>query len=121
MLRTISLACAIAFLPVKSVLAQAAFWAEKPVQCGSLEGALNITLEKGMVPVLGGMGWANSANYEQPIPVKIGLYLNPESQEFAVLEIDIDMEEACIVAYGEGVQVTQAGINNFLYGDVTAN
>lgn len=120
MLRMVTLACAIAFLPVKSVVAQA-FWAEKPVQCGTLESALNITLEKEMVPILAGMGWANSANYADPIPVKIGLYLNPESQEFAVLEIDVDMEEACIVAYGEGVQATQTGINNFLYGDMTAN
>ena len=121
MLRIVALACAIAFLPVKSVLAKGASWAEKPVQCGTLEGALNITLEKGMVPILAGMGWSNSVNFPEPFPVKIGLYFNPETQEFAVLEIDIDMEEACIVAYGEGVQATQAGINNFLYSDVTAN
>ena len=121
MLRIVALACAIAFLPVKSVLAQDTFWAAKPVQCGPLEGALNITLEKGMVPVLAGMGWANSANYEEPIPVKIGLYLNPESQEFAILEIEVDMEIVCIVGYGEGVQASQEGINNFLYGDITAN
>ncbi len=117
MLRILTLACAIAFLPVKSVLAQQAFWAQKPVQCGPLEGALNITLEKGMVPILAGKGWANSANYEDPIPVKVGLYLNPISQEFAVLEIDVDMEEACIVAYGEGIEASAEGINNFLYSN----
>ena len=121
MLRIAALACAIAFLPVKSVLAQEVFWAEKPVQCGPLTDALNKTLEQGMVPVLAGMGWSNSINYPEPFPVKVGLYLNPNSQEFVVLEIDVDMEEACIVAYGEGVQATQEGINNFLYGDMTAN
>ena len=121
MLRVLITACAIAFLPVKTVVAQEAFWGAKPVQCGPVESALNIAMDKELIPVFSGMGWANSANAEQSIPVKVGLYMNVQTQEFAVIEYSVDMSEACIVAYGEGIQFTEEDINNFLMGVLTPN
>ena len=109
MLKYFSLACAIAFLSVKSVVAQAqeATWVAKPVQCDTQEGVQKVMEDKGLL-ILGGMqGYTNSANYAEPIPVYVFLGVNPETKEWVIVETGVPADETCIIGYGPNLTIDE--------------
>ena len=113
-------AAAIAFLggliTGKSVLAQEneVFWAGKPVQCGPSETAFQTAEQEGLKPAFLGYGYSNSVNYEEPLPVLLALYLNPNSGRFVIIEINADGKESCIIGQGDDTEFNPANINSII-------
>ena len=98
-------AAAIAFLgglvTGKSVLAQEeAQWVAKPVQCGTLDAVATITKSKGLSLTFAGNGFSNSVNFDEPIQVYVFLGINPDTNEWAVTEIDAQGDRGCVIGYG---------------------
>jgi hypothetical protein len=90
---------AIAFLGgsvASSVLAQEqGQWVAKPVQCGTLD-----EVAKGLQLTFAGNGSSNSVNFDEPIKVYVFLGINPETNEWAVTEIDTQGDRGCVIGYG---------------------
>jgi len=113
-------AAAIAFLggliTGKSVLAQESevFWAAKPIQCGPSETAFQTAEQEGLKPAFLGYGYSNSVNYDEPIPVLLALYLDPNGGKFVIMEIAADGEEGCIIGQGDGTDFNPANINSII-------
>jgi len=98
-------AAAIAFLgglvTGKSVLAQeTGQWVAKPVQCGTLDEVATITKSKGLSLTFAGNGFSNSVNFDEPIQVYVFLGINPDTNEWAVTEVDAQGDRGCIIGYG---------------------
>ena len=98
-------AAAIAFLgglvTGKSVLAQeTGQWVAKPVQCGTLDEVATITKSKGLALTFAGNGFSNSVNFDEPIQVYVFLGINPETNEWAVTEVDAQGDRGCVIGYG---------------------
>ena len=98
-------AAAIAFLgglvTGKSVLAQEqGQWVSKPVQCGTLDEVATITKSKGLSLTFAGNGFSNSVNFDEPIQVYVFLGINPETNEWAVTEVDAQGDRGCVIGYG---------------------
>ena len=98
-------AAAIAFLgglvTGKSVLAQeTGQWVAKPVQCGTLDEVATITKSKGLSLTFAGNGFSNSVNFDEPIQVYVFLGINPETNEWAVTEVDAQGDRGCVIGYG---------------------
>ena len=95
---------AIAFLGgsvANSVLAQeTGQWVAKPVQCGTLDEVATITKSKGLSLTFAGNGFSNSVNFDEPIQVYVFLGINPETNEWAVTEIDAQGDRGCVIGYG---------------------
>ena len=112
-------ATAIAFLgsviTVKSVLAQEdTFWAAKPIQCGPSESAFQAAEQGGLKPAFLGYGYSNSVNYDEPIPVLLALYLNPNEGKFIIMEIASDGAESCIIGQGDDTDFDPSNINSII-------
>jgi hypothetical protein len=95
---------AIAFLGgsvASSVLAQeTGQWVAKPVQCGTLDEVATITKSKGLSLTFAGNGFSNSVNFDEPIQVYVFLGINPETNEWAVTEVDAQGDRGCVIGYG---------------------
>jgi len=95
---------AIAFLGgsvASSVLAQeTGQWVSKPVQCGTLDEVATITKSKGLSLTFAGNGFSNSVNFDEPIQVYVFLGINPDTNEWAVTEIDAQGDRGCVIGYG---------------------
>jgi len=97
---------AIAFLGgsvASSVLAQEEAqgqWVAKPVQCGSIEEVADITKSKGLSLTFAGNGFSNSVNFDEPIQVYVFLGINPDTNEWAVTEVDTQGDRGCVIGYG---------------------
>jgi len=85
----------------QSVLAQEeAQWVAKPVQCGTLDEVATITKSKGLALTFAGNGFSNSVNFDEPIKVYVFLGINPDTNEWAVTEIDAQGDRGCVIGYG---------------------
>ena len=100
-------AAAIAFLgglvTGKSFLAQeqeSGKWVAKPVQCGTVDEVATITKSKGLQLTFAGEGKSNSVNFDEPIKVYVFLGINPETNEWAITEIDSQGDAGCVIGYG---------------------
>jgi hypothetical protein len=97
-------AAAIAFLGgsvASSVLAQEqGQWVAKPVQCGTLDEVATITKSKGLSLTFAGNGSSNSVNFDEPIQVYVFLGINPDTNEWAITEIDAQGDRGCVIGYG---------------------
>ena len=95
---------AIAFLGgsvASSVLAQEqGQWVAKPVQCGTLDEVATITKSKGLSLTFAGNGSSNSVNFDEPIQVYVFLGINPDTNEWAITEIDAQGDRGCVIGYG---------------------
>ncbi len=80
-------------------------WVAKPVQCGSIEDMAKITKEKGLSLTFAGDGLSNSVNYDEPLPVFVFLGINPETNEWALTEIDTDQNRGCVLGYGDSFTI----------------
>ena len=100
---------AIAFLGgsvASSVLAQEqGQWVSKPVQCGSIEEITAITKMKGLQLTFAGDGVSNSVNFEEPLAVYVFLGINPETNEWAITEIDPQGDTGCVIGYGDSFKI----------------
>jgi len=103
------------FITGKSVLAQTneQEWSMKPIQCGPVVDVLTELQAMEMATAFGGLGTANSVNIEDPIPVYVYLSVNMETQQWAILEIDYEYTEACIIAYGMGAMFDPKQLKEF--------
>ena len=90
-------------------------WVQKPIQCASLEEIAKIAGQKGLKIVWSGTGIANSDNLGV-VRTDIFLSINPETQEWSILEINgPEPEKGCLIGYGEGHKID---LNNLkLFGD----
>jgi hypothetical protein len=97
-------AAAIAFLGgsvASSVLAQeTGQWVAKPVQCGTLDEVATITKSKGLSLTFAGNGSSNSVNFDEPLQVYVFLGINPDTNEWAITEIDAQGDRGCVIGYG---------------------
>ena len=85
----------------KSVLAQEeAQWVSKPVQCGTINEVATITKSKGLSLTFAGNGFSNSVNFDEPIQVYVFLGINPDTNEWAVTEVDAQGDRGCVIGYG---------------------
>ena len=95
---------AIAFLGgsvASSVLAQKqGQWVSKPVQCGTINEVATITKSKGLSLTFAGNGFSNSVNFDEPIQVYVFLGINPDTNEWAVTEVDAQGDRGCVIGYG---------------------
>ena len=102
-------AAAIAFLSggvASSVLAQEeGQWVSKPVQCGTIDEVATITKSKGLELTFAGEGVSNSVNFDEPIKVYVFLGINPETNEWAITEIDSQGDTGCVIGYGNSFTI----------------
>ncbi len=87
----------------QSVLAQeqeSGQWVAKPIQCGTVDEVATITKSKGLQLTFAGEGSSNSVNFEEPIRVYVFLGINPETNEWAITEIDSQGDTGCVIGYG---------------------
>jgi len=75
-------------------------WVAKPVQCGTLDEVATITKSKGLSLTFAGNGFSNSVNFDEPIQVYVFLGINPETNEWAITEIDSQGDAGCVIGYG---------------------
>jgi hypothetical protein len=47
-----------------------------------------------------GNGSSNSVNFDEPIQVYVFLGINPDTNEWAVTEIDAQGDRGCVIGYG---------------------
>lgn len=80
-------------------------WVSKPVQCGPIDQIIKITEQKGLQIVWSGKGVGNSVNLGI-VDVDIFLGINPETNEWSILEIGSKTpEEGCLLGYGMGYNI----------------
>jgi len=113
------LLCWLAFLgglfTGKSVLSQPEQqeWSMKPIQCGPVYDVLAEMQAVEMSTAFGGLGTANSVNTDKPIPVYVYLSVNLQTNQWAVLEINYEYTEACIIGYGQGAMFDPKQLKEF--------
>ena len=113
------LICFLAFLggftSGKSVLSQTAQpeYSMKPIHCGPVYNVFTEMQEMEMATFFGGLGTANSVNTDQPIPVYVYLSVNLETLHWAVLEINYEYTEACVIGYGQGAMFDPKQLKEF--------
>ena len=78
------------------------FWGEKPVQCADLNDVLEIGHQKGLQTAFGGLGTMDIMDQGEMVQQEVFVFLqvNLRTGEFAVLEVDRQKTEACLVAKG---------------------
>jgi len=76
-------------------------WVAKPVQCGSIEEIAEIAKERGLRLTFAGDGLSNSVNYDEALPVYVFLGINPDTNEWALTEIDTEQDRGCVIGYGD--------------------
>jgi len=84
---------------------EAGQWVAKPVQCGTIEEVAAITKMKGLSLTFSGNGLSNSVNFEDPLAVFVFLGINPETNEWAVTEIDPEGDTGCVIGYGDSFKI----------------
>jgi len=94
------------FVSGKSVFAQEEDWVSKPVVCGTIQRITEIAETKGLELIYAGKGFANSANFEEPMSVFVFLGINPKTKEWALTEVSND-NEGCIIGYGTGFTIDE--------------
>jgi len=75
-------------------------WVGKPVQCGTINEVATITKSKGLSLTFAGNGFSNSVNFDKPIQVYVFLGINPETNEWAITEVDTQGDRGCVIGYG---------------------
>ena len=107
---------AIAFLSggvASSVLAQEeGQWVSKPVQCGTIDEVATITKDKGLQLTFAGTGVSNSVNFDEPLQVYVFLGINPETNEWAITEIDSQGDTGCVIGYGNDFTIDADTMRN---------
>ena len=86
-------------------IANASNWVQKPIQCGDISTAYRLVFEadedflfRGNGVVYDSLGQLGNA--------MIGVYANPETGTFTIIEIYPKLKEACIIAFGDSVEFT---------------
>ena len=88
-------------------------WVGKHVPCGPIDQIIKIAETKGLKIVWSGKGVGNSPNLGI-VDVDIFLSINPETQEWSILEIGIKTpEEGCLLGYGIGHHIDLPNLKLF--------
>jgi hypothetical protein len=80
-------------------------WVAKPVQCGTVDEVTEITKMKGLTLTFSGDGVSNSVNFDEPLAVYVFLGINPETNEWAITEIDPEGDTGCVIGYGDSFRI----------------
>ena len=76
------------------------YWAQKPIQCSTMDTLVNMVSKYGEVPTIimdGQTGFPNGAT----TPSKFVISLNPETETWTLIEFVSD-EQACVLGSGQG-------------------
>jgi hypothetical protein len=77
-------------------------WREKPVQCGDPTSLHKFLDEAGEKAILGGIGEIRTSQQKKELwPVYV--FVNTDTGTFTIVEIHLDSDEACIIAYGDRI------------------
>lgn len=86
-------------------IANASQWVQKPIQCSDIDNADKIVFEaqedfmfRGTGIIYNSMGQLGSA--------LIGVYANPETGTFTIVEVYPENDEACIISFGDNLEFT---------------
>ena len=86
-------------------IANASTWVQKPVQCGKISSADKLVFEADEDFMFRGNGVVYN-NLGQLGNAIIGVYANPETGTFTVVEVYPENNEACIIAFGDSLEFT---------------
>lgn len=84
---------------------EGAQWVAKPVQCGTIDEVTAIAESRGLQLTFAGDGVSNSVNFDDPLPVYVFLGINPETNEWALTEIDVNGDTGCVIGYGDSFKI----------------
>ena len=77
-------------------------WREKPVQCGDPTSLLKFLDEAGEKAILGGIGEIRTSQQKKELwPIYV--FVNTDTGTFTVVEMHLDSDEACIIAFGDKI------------------
>ena len=77
-------------------------WREKPVQCGDPTSLYKLLDEAGEKAILGGIGEIRTAQQKKELwPIYV--FVNTDTGTFTIVEMHLDSDEACIIAFGDRI------------------
>ena len=77
-------------------------WREKPVQCGDPSSLYKFLDEAGEKAILGGIGEIRTSQQKKELwPIYV--FVNTDTGTFTVVEMHLDSDEVCIIAFGNGI------------------
>ena len=94
-----------AMLPLLISHAYASQWVHKPIQCGDISNADVIVSEAEEDFLFRGNGFVYNTLCQMGNAI-IGVYANSETGTFTIVEVYPENNEACIIAFGNGVEFT---------------
>ena len=86
--------------------AMAVEWFAKPVQCDTFDVVTQLLIERGQEPLFAGLGTARVNEHSVVFPVVV--FANPEDKSWHVIEYNVESDQACVVAVGNGLDFNVA-------------
>lgn len=76
-------------------------WFAKPVQCASTDEVTQLMLDRKQEPLFAGMGAVRVGNDQLTFPTVV--FANSEERTWHVIEYNVEVDEACVVGIGNGL------------------
>ena len=81
--------------------AMAVEWFGKPVQCDTLDAVAQLMIDRKQEPLFAGMGAVRIGNDQLTFPTVV--FANSEERTWHVIEYNVEVDEACVVGIGNGL------------------
>ena len=86
-------------------IANASTWVQKPIQCGEISSADKLVFEADEDFMFRGNGVVYNSLGQLGNAI-IGVYANPETGTFTIVEVYPENNEACVIAFGDNLEFT---------------
>ena len=109
MIRKLAAILLLSVVPLHNAIA-APQWAQKPIQCGTVEEVLNLVNSYGEQPYIFFEGKTSRPDVGATLDTKFVITMNSEEKNWTLIEIPDD-EQACILGAGKGeLNIADVGI-----------